>query len=309
MKIPDPKNPAARRKKLYGLLGDLPERKRPVSARLISTTEHECYILESLVLDLNGIEEVPAFFVKPKGVHGRRPTLLYNHAHGGDYILGKNELIHGRAALQSPPYAEALAREGWNGLCIDHWCFGERRGKTESETFKEMLWNGQVLWGMMVYDSLRAVDYLATRTDVDMRQLGTTGISMGSTLAWWLAALDARIKLCVDLCCLTDFHALIEHRGLDRHGIYYYVPGLLKHFSTADINALIAPRPHLSLAGIYDQLTPPDGLAVVDAALKEVYAKAGAPENWRLITCRTGHMETAAMRREVFDFFRAGFSK
>ena len=307
MKFPDPKNTASRRRKLYGLLGDLPDQKRPVSARLISTTEHEWYILENLVLDLNGIEEVPALFVKSKSVDGRRPTVIYNHAHGGDYILGKNELIQGRPALQSPPYAEALAREGWNGLCIDHWCFGERRGKAESETFKEMLWNGQVLWGMMVYDSLRAVDYLAMRTDVDMRRLGTTGISMGSTMAWWLAALDTRIKICVDLCCLTDFHALIEQRGLDLHGIYYYVPGLLKHFSTADINALIAPRPHLSLAGIYDQLTPPDGLAVVDAALKEVYAKAGVPENWRLITCRSGHMETTAMRREVFDFFRTGF--
>ena len=29
-----------------------------------------------------------------------------------------------------------------------------------------MLWKGRVLWGMMVYDTLRAVDYLATRPDI-----------------------------------------------------------------------------------------------------------------------------------------------
>ena len=82
---------------------------------------------------------------------------------------------------------------------------------------------------------------------------------MGSTMAWWLAALDERVKVCVDLCCLTDFAALIETRGLDGHGIYYYVPRLLKHFTTAEINALIAPRPHLALAGNYDRLTPSPG--------------------------------------------------
>ena len=87
-----------------------------------------------------------------------------------------------------------------------------------------MLREGRVLWGMTVYDSLRALDYLESRTDVDPHRLGTLGISMGSTMAWWLAALDPRVKVTVDLCCMTDFHALIENRGLDGHGLYYYVP-------------------------------------------------------------------------------------
>ncbi len=91
---------------------------------------------------------------------GPLPVILYNHAHGGVYDLGKEELLAGRPALQDPPYAFALAHAGYASLCIDTWLFGERRGRTESELFKEMLWHGRVLWGMMVYDSLRAVDYL-----------------------------------------------------------------------------------------------------------------------------------------------------
>src|SRR5437763_1866113 len=140
------------------------------------------------------------------------------------------------------------------------WCFGERSTRTELDTFKEMLWKGQVLWGMMVYDNLRALDYLLTREDVNPSRIGTVGLSMGSTMAWWTAALDERVKVTIDLCCLTDFHELIETRGLDGHGIYYFVPNLLKHFDTSSINALIAPRAHLSLNGNYDQLTPPRGL-------------------------------------------------
>ena len=115
--------------------------------------------------------------------------------------------------------------------------------------FKEMLWKGQVLWGMMVYDSLRAMDFLLERPDVDPARIATLGISMGSTMAWWLAALDERVKVTVDICCLTDFKTLMEKKNLSAHGVYYFVPGLLKKFTTAQINALIAPRAHLGLAG------------------------------------------------------------
>ena len=234
----------ARRKQLYGLLGDLPERGRPISARLIAEERRSGYVLEKLLLDLNGVEDVPAYLTRPLGARGRIPFVLYNHAHGGDYVLGKDELLLGREVLYDPPYVEVLSGMGYGVLCIDTWAFGERRGLTEQSIFKRMLWSGQVMWGMMVYDSIRAVDYLVSRDDVDTERIGTLGISMGSTMAWWTAALDVRVKVCVDLCCLTDFHSLVD-RGLDHHGVYYFVPSLLKHFTTGQINALIAPRPHL----------------------------------------------------------------
>ncbi len=293
-----------RRQELYNLLGDLPARGRAISARVVSSEERPGYVLERLVLDLNGLEPVPAYFVRPKEVTGRVPAVLYNHAHGGDYALGKDELLLGRGALQSPPYADLLTSMGYCALCMDTWVFGERATRTELDTFKEMLWRGQVLWGMMVYDSLRGLDYLVTRPEVDASRLGTAGISMGSTMAWWVAALDERVKVCVDICCLTDFAALIEEGGLGGHGIYYYVPSLLKHFTTAQINALIAPRAHLSLAGDLDGLTPPAGLERIDRELQAEYAALGHPENWRLLRYQVGHQETPEMRREVVGFLR-----
>lgn len=291
-----------RRLALYGLLGDLPDPRRPVGATPVGEEDRGAYVLERLLLDLNGLEPVPASFARPREPGGRRPVVLYHHAHGGDYALGKDELLAGRRQLQAPPYAAALTARGYAALALDAWAFGERRGRSESELFKETLWRGQVLWGLMVYDSLRAIDYLATRADVDAGRLATLGLSMGSTMAWWVAALDERVAVCVDLCCLTDFQALLETRGLDGHGIYYYVPGLLKHFGTADINALIAPRPHLSLAGTFDRLTPPARLERVDRALRRVYAELGAPEAWRLLRYDCGHFETAAMRAAVLAF-------
>lgn len=295
---------ATNRKKLYSLLGDLPARNRKISCKKIDEIDCEKYILEKLALDLNGIELVPAFFVKPKNSKSKTPVILYNHAHAGDYQRGKKELIYGSDYLSKPPYAEVLTSMGYSALCIDTWNFGERQGRTELELFKEMLWKGQVLWGMMVYDSIRAIDYLIDRDDVDKTRIATIGLSMGSTMAWWVAALDTRIKVCIDICCLTDFHSLIESRGLDHHGVYYYVPGLLKHFDTAQINALIAPRPHLSLAGNYDVLTPAKGLDKIDSELKKVYAYYKKPEAWKLLRYAVGHLETADMRAEIKNFLK-----
>jgi acetyl esterase/lipase len=292
----------ARRRQLYGLLGDLPDRSRPISAVQISEEQKHSHVLEKLILDINGLESVPAYFVRPCKQQEPSPAILYNHAHGGDYVLGKDELLMGRTILHQPPYAEVLTQMGYSALCIDTWAFGERRGRSETEIFKQMLWSGQVMWGMMVYDSLRAIDYLVSRPEVDAERIGTIGMSMGSTMAWWLAALDTRIKVCVDICCLTDFQELIDSRGLDGHAIYYYVPGLLKHFSSSQINALIAPRAHLSLAGNFDDLTPPIGLDRIDRDLKKAYAAEGVPEAWRLLRYDIGHLETTAMRVEIMSF-------
>ncbi|MBI2421642.1 MAG: acetylxylan esterase [Candidatus Hydrogenedentes bacterium] len=299
------RNEAQQRELLYGLLGDLPDRQRPVSARLIETTERDGYVLEKLELDLNGIEAVPAYLAKPKNLTGPVPAVLFNHSHGGGYDVGKTEFIEGRSYLQNPPYAKVITDLGMAGLCIDTWVFGERAHTSEADMFKAMLWQGSVLWGMMVFDSIKALDYLESRAEVDPARIATLGISMGSTMAWWHAALDTRLKVCVDICCLTEFQTLLREQGLKRHGVYYYVPSLLKHFTTADINALIAPRAHLALAGTQDGLTPVAGLDLIDAELKRVYAEKNAADKWQLLRYDVGHQETPEGRQEILRFLQA----
>jgi len=77
------------------------------------------------------------------------------------------------------------------------------------------------------------------------------------------------------------------------------VPDLLNHFTTAQMNALIAPRAHLALAGNLDALTPVAGLEKVDRELQSVYASAGHPENWKLLRYESAHIETPDMREAI----------
>ncbi len=293
-----------RRRELYAMLGDLPDRQQPIGGTKRNEESRSGYVLETWDLDLNGIEPVPTYVARPAAANGRLPAVMFNHSHGGGYKIGKQEFVDGRSYLQPPPYAKVLTDLGCVALAIDHWVFGERSHTSEADMFKAMLWRGQVLWGLMVYDSLRALDWLVERPDVDPARVATLGISMGSTMAWWLAALDERVKVTVDICCLTDFHTLLAKKGLSLHGLYYYVPGLLKRFTTSQINALIAPRAHLGLAGLRDALTPVEGLDIIDRELTNAYAAAGHPERWKLLRYDVGHTETPEGRREIVAWLK-----
>jgi dienelactone hydrolase len=297
-----------RRKELWGLLGDLPWQHQPGPAKLIKKEEHEGYTLERLVLDLNGQEPVPALLLIPHTRQTRAPGLLYIHWHAGMYDLGKEQLLKGVDA--QPAYAPVCADKGLVTLAIDSWCFGERKhesdgGEGEQDAFKLMLWEGQVLYGMMMFDEFRALDYLASRPEVDSNRLGALGMSMGSTKAWWLAALDPRVRVCMDICCLTDYDELIKTHGLKEHGIYYYVPSLLKHFHTAEINELIVPRAHLSVNGRRDPLTPPAGVEKIRDHLLPLYREHGKESDCRIELFDCAHVELPEMRELILQWMEA----
>ena len=294
-----------RRKELWSLLGDLPWQHTPAAPKLVSTEKHEGYTLQRLVLDLNGFEPVPALLLVPDKRQSPAPGMLYIHWHGGMYDLGKEQLLRGVDV--QPAYAAECAKKGVVTLAIDSWCFGERKheadGKTgEEDAFKLMLWRGQVLYGMMMFDEVRALDYLAARPEVDPQRLGVMGMSMGATKAWWLAALDPRVRLCIDVCCLTDYEEFIKAHALKEHAIFYYVPALLKHFQTSEINELIVPRPRLSVNGSRDPLTPPAGVEKVRDHLLPLYRKYGKESDCRIELYDCAHQELPEMRKVILEW-------
>lgn len=287
--------------KLKQLLGDLPTHKQ-ISVTLMKQEERDGYRLESLLLDLNGIEQVPAYVATPLHGEGPFPLVVFNHSHGGNYTNGRNEFVHSSSYLQQPSFAKALTEMGYAACSIDMWGFNERGGKTESELVKQMLWQGQVMWGMMLYDNIRMLDYMCQREDIDESRIATIGMSMGGLMAWWLAALDERIGVIVDICGQVDAHTLIAVRGLDHHGYYSYVPGLLKHFTTLDIQKRIVPRPRMSLVGRNDRLCPIEGVELLAKGLSEAYQAVGKAEHWQPVVCSGGHMETLEMRTQWQSF-------
>jgi hypothetical protein len=298
-------NQEHRRQELWGLLGDLPWDHKPGLPQLVRTEKHDGYTLERWILDLNGFEPVPALLLIPDHRQNPAPGMLFIHWHAGQYDLGKEQLLQGVSV--QPAYAPVCAEKGLVTLAIDSWCFGERKHdangrRGEEDAFKEMLWRGRVLWGMMIFDEFRALDFLAGRPEVDPSRLGAFGMSMGATKTWWLAALDPRVRLAMDVCCLTDFESLIQAHNLSGHGLFYFVPSLLNHFDTAQINELIVPRAHLSVNGRKDLLTPPAGVEKIRDQLMPLYRTYGREEDLRIDLFDCAHQELPEMRELILQW-------
>jgi dienelactone hydrolase len=239
------------------------------------------------------------FLIRPVRAAGRLPGILLAHAHGGRYEIGASELTDGRPAWLDAP-GPALAREGFVALCIDMPTFGARANVTESAAAKAALWYGRILFGQMLGEQAGALTWLAARADVDPSRIGMMGISMGATLAYFLAALDLRVAAVAQLCCYADFATLVETGAHDLHGHYLTVPGLLRETSSGAIAGLVAPRPQFICVGDDDPLTPPEAVRRALAETSAAYRAAGAPGAIDLFAeAGVGHRETPAMRRKV----------
>lgn len=269
----------------------------------IETQAHQGYVLERLHLALDTGEKVRGLLTRPAGATGQGPAIVYAHAHGGNYALGAAELTEGRAALLSP-LGPVFARAGYVTLAIDMPVFGERATVTESAAAKAKLWYGKTLFGQMLSEQRAALDYLASRADVDANRIGMYGISMGATLSYWLAAVEPRLKAIAHLCCYADFGVMVELGAHEGHGIYLSIPGLLTEASNGEIAGLVAPRAQLVCLGEDDSLTPP---WAIDRAVPETmaaYRRAGAEGRFEILReAGVGHQETERSRAAVLDFF------
>jgi dienelactone hydrolase len=243
-------------------------------------------------------EPIPALYLPSQA----GAAVLYCHAHGGRYDIGMAELTDGRPALQSA-YLTTFVERGWGVLCLEMPCFGARSDMAEGATAKARLWHGRTLYGQMLGEQRAALDWLAGQPAVEPGRIAVMGISMGGTLAWWLAALGERFGATVSLCCFADLGRLIATSAHDRHGHYMTVPGLLRHTTTGQLCGLAAPTPLFHGVGFNDWSTPLDAFALAKAELQRAYAAAGAADALHFHEAvEPGHEETVAMRAAALTF-------
>ena len=300
------------RRTLNQLLGDLPPRPKTPKVTTLSKEDHPTYTLERFEFDNDAGATVPGVLLLPKNPVGKVPAILYCHWHGGEYDKGKVELFENRHTPQAP--GPTLVERGYAVIAIDAYCFGERNGRGpggpaetgsagELTASKFQLWCGRSLWGMILRDDLMALDYLASRPEIDARRIGATGISMGATRTWWLMALDERIQAGVAVACLTRYQDLIQAQGLRYHGIYYYVPGMLKHFDTEAVIALCAPRALLCMNGDLDLGSPTPGIHKIEAAAQPAWSLLRHSPNFESIVYPgVGHEYTQTMWTRMLDW-------
>src|SRR5947208_9393896 len=141
-------------------------------------------------------------------IDGPRPGVLSPCGHSAE----------GKAAAAYQILHINLAKRGYVVLTYDPVGQGERSQFWDAERGKSrfnltcgehaVLGNPLYLLGTSlaryrIWDGLRALDYLASRPDVDPERLGCVGNSGGGNLTAYLAALDRRIRTAVIGCYIT----------------------------------------------------------------------------------------------------------
>jgi dienelactone hydrolase len=251
-------------------LGDLPER-TPLNPRVVGTTKGPGYRVEKVIFESRPSHHVTANLYVPDLPESapilnrpgpfsanltipRLPGVLLPCGHSDN---GKAYEDYQRASI-------LLAKNGMAVLCYDPIGQGERyqfldaQGKplVRGTTEHTMAGIGAILVGhqlasYQIWDGLRALDYLASRPEIDPARLACTGNSGGGTMTSYLMALDDRIAVAAPSCFITSLERLFATIGPQdaEQNITGQVAAGLEH---ADYITMRAPKPTLMTVGTRD---------------------------------------------------------
>jgi len=295
-----------RRGKLIELMG-IPLEEKSLEAKVLEEKKVSNLTFKKILY--NSLEdEVKAYVIVPKDYSGAGVVCL--HQHGGLFKIGKNQVV-GIEGPEDQKYGLELAERGYVVIAPDAKYFGERleknitgwRGRTEGEeserfgAMKEFLY-GRTLQGIMVWDAMRAVDYLIEYENVDEKRIGAIGHSMGGQWTLYLAAVDTRIAAAVSSCGFASHRSLLEHKII--HNFAAYIPGILKYMDVPDVLCLVAPRAFMIIAGKKDPIFPLEGVVEVYKKARKIYGEMNAEHKLKLSVFNTGHEFNKDMRNRAY---------
>ncbi|MGD0126201.1 MAG: CocE/NonD family hydrolase [Terriglobia bacterium] len=240
-------------------LSELPPR-TPLQARVLARHDLDDYTLENVLFESRPGFPVSANVYRPKAASSeRRPAILCPIGH---YISA------GKAFTDVQARCINLARMGFVVLTYDALGQGERLapGNIHHDAGFALLPLGETIAGWMVWDSMRAIDYLETLEDVDGGRIGVTGNSGGGLNTLFTAALDARVRAAVVVGFTFEFNNWLKYGGT--HCTCTHLPAMFRNFEWFEVAGLIAPRALLMMQG--DR----DGIFLISGARRSAHNTA-----------------------------------
>jgi dienelactone hydrolase len=180
-----------------------------------------------------------------------------------------------------------------------------RRSQQGEQLVARSLFTAGITWpGVMLWDDLRTLDYLASRPEVDPRRLGCVGLSVGGYRSFVLSALDPRIKVAVAVGWMSSLALHIRRHVINSIGLTFHIVGLHRYLDFPDLAALIAPRSVLVINGSRDTLFPPEGVKAAFNKIEQCFRKAGVPERQRCRLYDAPHQFNVPMQAEAWEWLQ-----
>ena len=271
-----------------GLL-PMPER-TPLNVQIFDRIEKDDYSVEKVYF-----ESFPGFYLtgnlyRPRGKQGPFPAVLNPHGHWQHGRFENSTLcsVPGRCINFAKQGYVAFSYDmvGYNdSFQIDH-----RSGQLDGE--REHLW-GISLGGLQLWNSIRAVDFLASLPDVDSSRIACTGASGGGTQTFLLTAVDERVACSAPVNMISS-----TMQG----GCLCENPPLIRlDTNNMEIGALAAPRPMLLVSATGDWTSRT--MEVEYPAIRRVYQLYRSDKKIACVQMKADHNYNQESREAVYSWF------
>lgn len=297
------------RRAFMASIGGLPAVKTPLNAQITGELRRDGYVVRKLIFESQPELYVTANLYLPTTGNGPFPAVLVANGHSAN---GKAYAVYQHVYI-------GLVRQGYVVLTWDNigqgerlqlWNFsadrsrGRETGNEHGITGIPEYLLGRNMAREMIWDGMRALDYLASLPEVNPARIGMTGSSGGGTLTTYISMLDPRVQAASIVTYITSFHKKVEARADDSESdpeqdLFGPLAAGVDH---TEFVGLIAPRPVLIGAALKD-FFPIEGTRATFAELRQVYASAGVPERVDMVAFDHPHMYSQPLREATAAWF------
>lgn len=294
------------REKLTAALGGFPDR-TPLNAKTVGVLDGDGYRVEKIIFESQPRFYVTANLYLPKTGSAPYPAILFPLGHetpgAKAYDAWQRVLI-------------SMAKKGFVCFAWDTLGQGERvqlfdpdlsqskliRSTTEHTVLgTQTLLVGDALARYTIWDGIRALDYLASRKEVDATRIGLTGNSGGGTHTAYISALDDRIAAAAPSCFITSWRRLLETIG-PQDAEQCIPPSIAEGLDHGDFILAFAPKPYLMLTAIRDFFSI-SGARETYAEARGIYRTLDAEPKMGMMEADDGHGYNEARRLAAYRFF------
>jgi hypothetical protein len=304
-------------------LWPMPERPA-IEATVHGRVERDDYTVDRVYFESSPGLYVTGSLYLPKNATGRLPTVLCPHGHwpngrfhdhGPDELKrqiesgGEKDEVGGRHPLQAR--AVQLARMGCMVFLYDMLGYADGGTMTQelvhgfgkqrphlSSPDKWGLFSAQAElrcingMGLQTWNSIRALDWITSRSDCDTQRIGVTGASGGGTQTFILAAIDDRVA--------AAFPAVMVSTAMQGGCTCENASYLRVNTGNIEFAALVAPRP-IAMTGADDWTVEIETKGLPE--LKQHFAMLGVPDNVQAKYMKFPHNFNHPSRMMMYEFF------
>ena len=295
------------RKTLTEIIGPFPE-KTDLNARITRTIRKDGFRVEHIIYESQpGFYVTSSMYIPETPDNAKIPAVIYCSGHTTEGYRSKtyqhkitNLVKKGFIVFAFDPVGQGERLEYYDpetgssivgGATREHSYPGAQAFLTGSSQARYMIWDG-----------VRAVDYLLTRDEVDPDRIGITGRSGGGTQSSYIAAIDDRIYAAAPEAYITNFARLLQSIGPQDAEQNLY-NGIKQGIDHPDLLAVRAPKPGLMVTTTNDFFSI-QGARETAGEVSEIYKAYGEPGNFGMVEDVGGHESTRKNREAMYAFFQ-----